>query len=174
MQAPKRNLNLESKMAELFLAGDCVDGHRVHIRAKKVPEKSFSYVESPTGFKGLKYRCSRDGSSVIKISLPTAMAKVAKSKYPSVHLEVGDTLKCEKFYFIAESRKNVIQKDFEVKMMSGQHECSEGSPDARVYAEIEAPFSGIAHAVDKRLQELAEQQRTLSIKEGPISGALTQ
>ena len=161
-------------MAELYLAGECVDGHRVHIRAKKVPEKSTSYVESPTGFKGLKYRCSRDGSSVIKISLSTEMAKVALSKCPSVHLEVGDTLKCEKFYFIAESNRNVIQKSFEVKMMSGRHECSEGSPDARVYAEIEIPFSGIIHAVDKRLQELAEQQRALSIEAAPISGSLTQ
>ena len=150
-------------MAEYYLAGECIDGHRVHIRAKKLPEKSMSYVESPTGFKGLKYRCSRDGCSEVKISLPTSVAESAKSKCPSVHLDVGDTLKCERFYFIAESRSNVIQKCFDVKMMSGQHECKEGTPDARVYAEIEAPFSGIAHAVDKRLQELAEQSQNLSL-----------
>lgn len=167
-------MNYGRKMAEYYLAGECIDGHRVHIRAKKVPEKSMSYVESPTGFKGLKYRCSRDGDSVIKISLPTSIAECAKSRCPSVHLEAGDTLKCERFFFIAESRNNVIQKSFDVKMMSGQHECKEGTPDARVYAEIEAPFSGIAHAVDKRLQELAEQRQNLSIKGSSESGIITQ
>ena len=145
-------------MAEFYTAGECVDGHRVHIRAKKVPEKSTSYVESPTGFKGLKYKCSRDGSSEIQIALPNEIAQIAKVKCSNVHLNVGDTLKCNKFYFIAQTTKNVIQKNFEVTMMSGRHECSEGTPEARVYAEIEAPFDSIAHAVEKRMKELSALQ----------------
>lgn len=160
-------------MAEFYLGGECIDGHRVHIRAKKVPEKSLCYVESPTGFNGLKYRCSRDGCSIIEISLSQEIANVSKSKCPSVHLNVEDSLKCEKFYFIAETRKNVIQKNFEVKMMSGRHECSEGTPEARVYAEIEVPFSGIAHAVDQRLQDLTKE-RASSINGPSINIALTQ
>ena len=38
--------------------------------------------------------------------------------------------------------------------MSGRHECSEGTPDVRVYAEIEAPFESIVHAAEKRLLEM--------------------
>lgn len=42
-------------------------------------------------------------------------------------------------------------------MMSGRHECSEGTPDVRVYAEIETPFENIAHAADKKLVEVKRQ-----------------
>ena len=42
-------------------------------------------------------------------------------------------------------------------MMSGQHECHEGTPDVRVYAEIEAPFESIVHAAEKRLLEMKKQ-----------------
>ena len=42
-------------------------------------------------------------------------------------------------------------------MLSGRHECNEGKPDVRVYAEIEAPFASIVHAAEKKLKELQVQ-----------------
>ena len=42
--------------------------------------------------------------------------------------------------------------------MSGRHECNEGTPDVRVYAEIESSFESIAKAADKKLLEMKRQK----------------
>ena len=142
-------------MAEFFNGGDCIDGKRVLIRFKKIVHQANTYIASPTGFKGTKYKCSRDGSTEITVALPSNDAKTAASKKPSVHLAVGDRLKCNRAFFIAQSPKKL--NCFKVTMMSGQHECNEGTPDVRVYAEIETPFENIVHAAEKRLLEMKKQ-----------------
>lgn len=140
-------------MAEYYKQGECIDGSRVNIKAKRIDPKIGSYVVSPTGFKGIKHKCSRDGTSEIIITLSDETTKKALELKPTVHLETGDRLKCNKFFFIAETKRKL--NCFNVTMMSGQHECSEGKPDVRVYAEIEMPFESIVKAADKKLNELS-------------------
>ena len=142
-------------MAEYYNCGDCIDGKRVLIRFKRIQMQPNTYVMSPTGLKGTKYKCSRDGSTEISVALPAEDAKKASELKPSVHLEVGDLLKCNRAYFIAKTLKKL--NCFAVTMMSGRHECSEGTPDVRVYAEIEAPFESIAKAAEKKLLEMKKQ-----------------
>ena len=145
-------------MAEYYNSGDCIDGKRVLIKFKKIQMQSNTYIMSPTGFKGRKYKCSRDGS--------TDEAKKASELKPSVHLEVGDRLKCNRAYFIAQTSKKL--NCFDVAMMSGRHECSEGTPNVLVYAEIEAPFSSIANAANKKLLEM-KAQKELENKLQPVA-----
>ena len=148
-------------MAEYFNSGDCIDGKRVHIKFKKIQRQPNTYIMSPTGFKGTKYKCSRDGSTEISVALSSDEAKKASELKPTVHLEVGDRLKSNRAYFIAQTPKKL--NCFDVTMMSGRHECSEGTPDVRVYAEIEAPFSSIANAAYNKLLEM-KQQKELEYK----------
>ena len=142
-------------MAEYYNGGDCIDGKRVLIKFKKIVQQPNTYITSPTGFKGIKYKCSRDGSTEITIALPAIDSKSATTKKPSVHLAVGDRLKCNRAFFIAQTPRKL--NCFKVTMMSGQHECHEGTPDVRVYAEIEAPFESIVRAADKKLLEMKKQ-----------------
>jgi len=153
-------------MAEYYNSGDCIDGKRVLIKFKKIQMQPNTYIMSPTGFKGTKYKCSRDGSTEISVALSSDEAKKALELKPSVHLEVGDRLKCNRAYFIAQTPKKL--NCFVVTMMSGRHECSEGTPDVRVYAEIEAPFSSIANAADKKLLEM-KAQKELENKSQPAT-----
>ena len=154
-------------MAEFFNGGDCLDGKRVLTRFKKITYQPNTYISSPTGFKGTKYKCSRDGRVEITIALPSEMAEAAKAKKPSVHVEVGDTLKCEKAFFIAETIKKL--NCFGVTMMSGRHECNEGQPNVRVYAEIVSPFENIVHAAEKKLIEM---ERNLQLLNGDPSNLI--
>lgn len=142
-------------MAEFYNGGDCIDGKRVLIRFKKIVPQPNTYILSPTGFKGTKYKCSRDGSTEITVALPSTESETASIKKPSVHLAVGDRLKCNRAFFIAQTPRKL--KCFKVTMMSGQHECHEAIPDVRIYAEIEAPFESIIHAAEKRLLEMKKQ-----------------
>ena len=139
-------------MSEYYNGGDCIDGKRVLIKFKKIVHQANTYISSPTGFKGTKYKCSRDGSTEITIALQSDDAKNASTKKSTVNLAVGDSLKCNRAFFIAQTPKKL--NCFKVTMMSGQHECHEGIPDVRVYAEIEAPFESIVHAAEKRLYEM--------------------
>lgn len=140
-------------MAEFYNTGESIDGERVLISVKKyVPG---TYTVSPTGFKGIKYKCSRDGKSSIEKSLTAEQITAAKEKVPSLHTDVSDTLKCNRQFFIAETRRRL--NCFNVTMMSGRHECNEGKPDVRVYAEIEAPFASIVNAAEKKIKELQAQ-----------------
>jgi len=142
-------------MAEFYNNGECIDGKRVLIRFKKILQQPNTYIVSPTGFKGTKYKCSRDGSAEITMSLSVDDTEAAVQLKPAVHFNVGDSLKCKKVFFIAQTPKKL--NCFDVTMMSGRHECSEGTPDVRVYAEIETPFENIAHAADKKLVEVKRQ-----------------
>lgn len=142
-------------MTEFYNNGECIDGERVLIRFKKILPQPNTYIVSPTGFKGTKYKCSRDGSAEISKSLSADETEAAVKLKPSVHLEVGDCLKCNKVFFVAQTRKKL--NCFRVTMMSGRHECNEGTPDVRIYAEIETPFESIAHAADKKLMEVRKQ-----------------
>ena len=142
-------------MAEFYNNGECIDGKRVLIRFKKILQQPNTYIVSPTGFKGTKYKCSRDGSAEITMSLSVDDTEAAVQLKPAVHFDVGDSLKCKKVFFIAQTPKKL--NCFDVTMMSGRHECSEGTPDVRVYAEIETPFENIAHAADKKLVEVKRQ-----------------
>lgn len=142
-------------MSEYYNGGDCIDGKRVLIKFKKIMPQANTYTTSPTGFKGTKYKCSRDGCTEITVALSSADADTATSKKPTVHLAVGDSLKCNRAFFIAQTPRKL--NCFKVTMMSGQHECHEGTPDVRVYAEIEAPFEGIVHAAEKKLLEMKKQ-----------------
>lgn len=155
-------------MAEFYNNGECIDGERVLIRFKKILPQPYTYIVSPTGFKGTKYKCSRDGSAEISKSLSADETEAAIKLKPSVHFEVGDCLKCNKMFFIAQTRKKL--NCFRVTMMSGRHECNEGTPDVRIYAEIETPFENIVHAVEKRLIEM-RKQHTLG-DNNPIAGVL--
>lgn len=142
-------------MAEFYNNGECIDGKRVLIRFKKILQQPNTYIVSPTGFKGTKYKCSRDGSAEITMSLSVDDTEAAVQLKPAVHFNVGDSLKCKKVFFIAQTPKKL--NCFDVTMMSGRHECSEGTPDVRVYAEIETPFENIAHAANKKLVEVKRQ-----------------
>ncbi len=152
-------------MSEYYQSGDCIDGKRVLIKFKKIQPQANTYITSPTGFKGAKYKCSRDGTTEITVEESSEQQKTAREKKPTVHLGIGDRLKCKGAYFIAQTPKKL--KCFKVKMMSGRHECQEGTPDVRVYAEIEAPFESIVHAAENRLlemkkaAEIAEKKQSL-------------
>ena len=71
-------------------------------------------------------------------------------------------LQCDKLYFVAETKRNL--NCFSVTMMSGQHECSCGTPDVRVYAEIETPFSQIVNVLSKH-PELQDQPKVQQLTE---------
>lgn len=141
-------------MVEYYQQGECVDGHRVQITTRKLESKSFSLA--PTGFKGLKYNCSLNSKSIIDTPLSIEDEKTAKKKKKTVHCAQGDGLNCSKMYFIAETTRKL--NCFKVGIMSGQHECSQGKPDTRVYAEIQTPFEHIIHATEKKLQELRQKE----------------
>ncbi len=143
-------------MAEYYNSGECIDGKRVLIKFKRIEMQPNTYIISPTGFKGTKYKCSRDGSTEISVALSSDDAQKALELKPLVHINVGDRLKCNRAYFIAQTPKKL--NCFDVKMMSGRHECREGTPDVRVYAEIEAPFSSIANAAVKKLMDMKAQK----------------
>lgn len=151
-------------MAEYYLSGECIDGKHVLIRFKKIQMQPNTYLMSPTGFKGTKYKCSRDGSTEISVGLIADDVENAVRLKQSVHLSVGDRLKCNKAFFIAETRKKL--NCFDVTMMSGRHECSEGTPDVRVYAEIETPFESIVHAAENKLLEI-QKQKVLDFSQNP-------
>jgi len=153
-------------MAEFYNTGESIDGDRVLISVKKYV--AGTYTVSPTGFKGIKYKCYRDGKSSIEKSLTKEQIIVAQKNVPSIHTDVGDTLKCNRQFFIAESKKRLTC--FNVTMMSGRHECNEGQPDVRVYAEIEAPFASIVKASEKKLKEL--QAKTSKQIEGQVRNAI--
>lgn len=153
-------------MAEYYNSGDCIDGKRVLIRFKRIQMQPNTYVMSPTGFKGTKYKCSRDGTTEISVALPSEEAKKASELKPTVHLEVGDRLKCNRAYFIAQTARKL--NCFDVSMMSGRHECSEGTPDVRVYAEIEAPFESIANAAEKKFLEMKKQRELENKARGTV------
>lgn len=154
-------------MAEFYDSGDCIDGKRVLIKFKKIQMQPNTYMMSPTGFKGTKYKCSRDGSTEITVALSSDEGVKASVLKPTVHLEVGDRLKCNRAYFIAQTPKKL--NCFKVAMMSGRHECREGLPDVRVYAEIEAPFLSIAHAADKKLLEMKHQKELENNNSQPVA-----
>ena len=151
-------------MAEYYKNGECIDGKRVLIKFKKIQMQPNTYIMSPTGFKGTKYKCTRDGITEIKVALPSEDAIKATELKSTVHLDVGDTLKCNRAFFIAQTPRKL--NCFDVTMMSGRHECSEGKPDVRVYAEIEAPFENIVHAADQKLIEL-EKKNALESHQSP-------
>lgn len=142
-------------MAEFYKSGDCIDGNRVLIKFKKIQMQPNTYIMSPTGFKGTKYKCSRDGSTEITSILSSDEAKVSSSLKPTVHLDMGDRLKGNRVFFIANTPRKL--NCFKIRMMSGRHECSEGTPDVRVYAEIEAPFESIFHAAEQKFHEMKQQ-----------------
>ncbi len=123
------------------------------------------YVESFTA-KGTKYKCSRDGISEITVALPMADGEAAIEKKPSVHIAVGDRLKCKRAFFIAQTHRRL--NCFKVTMMSGRHECNEGIPDVRIYAEIEASFENIVHAAEKRLLEMKRMTEIETDKAQPL------
>lgn len=125
-----------------------------------------TYIMSPTGFKGTKYKCSRDGSTEISVALSSDEAKKASELKPTVHLEIGDKLKSNRAYFIAQTPKKL--NCFDVVMMSGRHECSEGTPDVRVYAEIETPFSSIANAAYNKLLEMKRHKELENKSEATV------
>lgn len=86
-------------MAEFYNNGECIDGKRVLIRFKKILQQPNTYIVSPTGFKGTKYKCSRDGSAEITMSLSVDDTEAAVQLKPAVHFNVGDSLKCKKVFF---------------------------------------------------------------------------
>lgn len=143
-------------MSEYYNSGDCIDGKRVLIKFKRIQMQPNTYIMSPTGFKGTKYKCSRDGTTEISVTLSSEEAKNAAKLKPNVHLAVGDCLKCNRAYFIAKTPRKL--NCFSVSMMSGRHECSEGTPNVRVYAEIESSFDSIACAAKKKLLEMKKQK----------------
>ena len=144
-------------MAEFFKQGECIDGHRVLIITRKLDFKSFN--AAPTGFKGMKYNCSLNSKSVIDTPLSQKSIDTAQNKKTTVHCAQGDSLNCSKMFFIAETSRKL--NCFRVTMMSGQHECSQGKPDTRVYAEIQTPFEHIVHASEKKLQKLGQKDPLL-------------
>jgi len=133
-------------MTELYKSGECIDGAKVKILAKKLIASS--YTVSPTGFKGIKYHCSRDGSATIVKALDASSIATVQEKNCNVHLNVGDFIKCNSFFFIAQTTRRL--NCFKISMMSGRHECHEGTPNVRVYAQIERPFESIVKALEKR------------------------
>lgn len=139
-------------MSEYYQEGECIDGKRVLIKFKKIQPQANTYTTSPTGFKGTKYKCYRDGTTEITVAESSENQTTAKKNKPTVHLSVGDRLKCNGAFFIAQTPRRL--NCFKVKMMSGRHECQEGTPDVRVYAEIETPFESIIHAAENRLLEM--------------------
>lgn len=143
-------------MAEYYNNGDCIDGKRVLIKFKKIQMQPKTYIVSPSGFKGTKYKCSRDGITEISVALPLEESEKVSELKPTVHLAEGDRLKCNKAFFIAQTPRKL--NCFNVVMMSGRHECSEGTPDVRVYAEIEAPYESIVKAAEKKLIEMTQQK----------------
>ena len=136
-------------MAEFFDQGDCIDGHRVLVTARRLDFKG--YYTSPTGFKGVKYNGSRNCKSVIETPLSEEDKEAAIKKKKGVHYTQEDELNCDKLYFVAETNRSL--NCFKVTMMSGRHECKEGKPDCRVYAEIQTPFEHIVNAAMKKLEE---------------------
>ncbi len=149
-------------MSEFYQNGDKIDGNRVHISVKKLDFKGL--VTSPTGFMGVKYNCSRDCYSEIVISLDEdKIQEIANNeKLRSIYLEIGDALKCGKLFFVAETKRKL--NCFRVTMMSGRHECNDGQPDVRVYAEIQKPFDQIVHAVEKKQKELLSANNPIQIE----------
>lgn len=139
-------------MTELYKAGECIDGAKVKIIAKKLIASS--YTVSSTGFKGIKYKCSRDGVATIVKALDNNQIKEVLEMQRNVHLDVGDFIKCNSYFFIAQTSKRL--NCFKITMMSGRHECHEGTPEVRVYAQIERPFESIANALEKRRNKLLE------------------
>lgn len=132
-------------MEEFYREGECIDGEKVHIKSKKIVRQSPTV--SPTGFTGIKYKCSRVGSAEIIKALSEKDSKLAMMRNEDIHLNVGDRLRCDSFYFIAKSMKDVTGL-FNVTMMSGRHECNEGTPKVRVYAEIQTPFAHLSNDID--------------------------
>lgn len=131
-------------MTVFYNKSDAIDGERVHIKSKKfVPAVMF---RSKTGFKGIKYKCSRGCYANIVKELDLSIRQSLNNNQSSIHFDINDELQCEALFFIAETAKH-IDKCLEVTMMSGRHECMEGTPDCRLYAEIEYPFEHIINAL---------------------------
>jgi hypothetical protein len=134
-------------MTEYYETHDAIDGRKVFLRIKKlVPSTP---VKSPTGFLGIKYKCSLDCYAEIKLKHAEEELKIITSNSRHIAVNVGDCLKCNRLFFIHEGLKRI--NNFKVTMMSGRHECSECTSKNRIYAEIEQPFDQIVHAIEKRL-----------------------
>lgn len=140
-------------MAVFYNNSDAIDGERIHIKSKKFIPATIS--KSKTGFKGIKYKCSRSCYAKIVKELDTSIKESLNGCQNNLHLDINDELQCDTLFFIAETMKR-IDKCLNVTMMSGRHECMEGTPDCRMYAEIEHPFEHVMNAILKK-QNVLEQ-----------------
>ena len=134
-------------MAVFYNKSDAIDGERVHIKSKKiVPAVIF---KSKTGFKGIKYKCSRGCYANIVKELDQSIKESLCGNQSNIHFDINDELQCEALFLIAETVRR-IDKCLDVTMMSGRHECMEGTPNCRMYAEIEHPFEHVMNAILKK------------------------
>ena len=51
----------------------------------------------------------------------------------------------------------LVDTNVNVTIMSRRHECNEGKPDVRVYADIKVPIASIVNAAEKKIKELHAQ-----------------
>ena len=136
-------------MTECYLAGEALDGAKVQLEVRKIIPTGPAI--SPTGFNGLKYKCSRNCNAVIKIQNANDIIEGIQGISKGILTKANDSLKCLNFFIIHEGFKPI--KSLKVRMMSGRHECQCGTPDNRIYAEIEQPFEQIVNALNKKKLE---------------------
>lgn len=136
-------------MTECYLAGEALDGAKVHIEVRKIIP--ICPAKSPTGFNGIKYKCSRNCNAVIEVQNSEEVIKKISEKSDKILTHASDSLKCLNLFIVHEGSKLI--NNLKVGMMSGRHECKCGTPVNRIYAEIEQPFEQIVNALNKKKLE---------------------
>lgn len=117
---------------DIFGQGESIECEAAYIIAKKIE------VSPPLNHivfgKCLKYICSRDGEATIKKELNP---KVSKLTHPVTNLNIGDTIKANRFYVLLQGFK---AKRLTKTAFSGAHNAREFYSNEYTFAEISKPY----------------------------------
>lgn len=117
---------------DFFGQGESIECEAAHIIAKKIePSPPLNHIVFG---KCLKYTCSRDGAGTITKELNP---KVSKLSHPVSNLDLGDSIKANRFY--------VLVKGFKATRLnkthfSGAHNANEFYSSEYTFAEISKPY----------------------------------
>jgi hypothetical protein len=116
----------------IFGQGESIECESANVIAKKIE------VSPPLNYatfgKCLKYICTRDGeASIIKELFP----KSTKLSFPVTNLNLGDTIKANRFYVLVQGFK---AKKLEKVRFSGAHNARQFNSDSYTFAEISKPY----------------------------------
>ncbi|MBZ9728265.1 hypothetical protein LB467_01070 [Salegentibacter sp. JZCK2] len=127
---------------ELYKEGDKIECNKSEVIAKKITPQSLQ--NHPKLGRVWKYKCDRDGSAEITEELDPKEALHSEES----NLNLGDTLKSEKFYVLVKETRKLRPK--KIGGHTGRHSSQELKIKKYTFGEIIKPFEHIINALQNR------------------------